>query len=105
MGSRKSPEQKAAERRAAWDRKVAATAAKEAAAERKRQAAIAQEAAVRSRRVEAEAAKNAREGRPTRYSHLEVAVQDGTVYTTKDGIRPWGRWPVPTPPSCACQTR
>jgi hypothetical protein len=90
MRSRKSPEEKAAERRAAWDREVAATAAKEDAAERKRQAAIARETAARSQRVEAKAAKNAREGRPTRFSHLEVAVQDGTVYTTKDGIRPLG---------------
>jgi hypothetical protein len=86
----KSPEEKAAQRRAAFERRVAQTAAREA----ERKAAVNRETEVRKANHAAAIAAKARslseQGRPFTFKILGVSVLDGVVYVAKGGLRRLG---------------
>jgi hypothetical protein len=98
MRARRSPEEKAARRRAAWDRKVAETAARAAAREAEREAVVKVQKRLRKSAEEARAADVAAKadrlsakGRPLRFPALGIAVLDDAVYVTaRSGPCPLG---------------
>jgi hypothetical protein len=86
MKAPKSPEENAAERRAAWDRKVAETAAREAG----RKETSARKEALHAAAIAAKANTLSAQGLPVRFPTLGIAVLDGAVYVTKGGLHRLG---------------
>ena len=81
--ARKTPEEKAAQRKAAFERRAAQTAAVERRFQGRAEAEAANHAAI----VTALARQLAEAGKPFKFRTLGIAVLDGVVYTTKDGLR------------------
>jgi hypothetical protein len=84
--ARKTPEEKAAQRRAAFERRAAQTAAVDRKSQERAEAEAANHVAI----ITALARQLAAAGKPFEFRTLGIAVLDGVVYTTKDGLRKVG---------------
>jgi hypothetical protein len=82
---RKSPEEKAADRKANFEKRVAQTAARDAARRAQAQETLRREQAEHSANVAATARTLAEQGRPFAFSALGVSVLDGIVYVSNRG--------------------
>lgn len=83
--ARKSPEEKAANRKANFEKRVAQTAARDAARRAEAESTLRREQAEHSANVAARAKALAEQGRPFTFSALGVSVLDGIVYVSNRG--------------------
>jgi hypothetical protein len=91
--SRKTPQQKASDRKARWDSRVAQAAAIEAKSS-EREAVMRREFAAQQAAETAAVLDKARrlndQGRPVRFWRLGIAVMDGVVFDTTSKLRRLG---------------
>lgn len=83
--ARKSPEEKAAERKANFEKRLAQTAARDAARRAAAESTLRREQAEHSANVAATARTLSEQGRPFTFAALGVSVLDGVVYVSNRG--------------------